>query len=117
MPVCAQYSASGPMVKNFPKQIYNGGTQTWDICEGDNGLIFFANNDGLLLFDGKSFSKFPLPGKTILRSIYFDKISNDGELLYLLGFDSSMTIYKDLVIKKHNYDDYNNYDGSRDDDY
>ncbi|MFY8109389.1 MAG: LuxR C-terminal-related transcriptional regulator [Bacteroidia bacterium] len=75
VPVWAQYSASGPMVKNFPKQIYNGGTQTWDICEGDNGLIFFANNDGLLLFDGKSFSKFPLPGKTILRSIYFDKIS------------------------------------------
>ena len=71
----AQYSASGPMVKNFPKQIYNGGTQTWDICEGDNGLVFYANNDGLLLFDGKDFSKHPLPGKTILRSIYFDKIS------------------------------------------
>jgi hypothetical protein len=48
MPVCAQYSASGPMVKNFPKQIYNGGTQTWDICEGDNVLILFENNDGLI---------------------------------------------------------------------
>jgi ligand-binding sensor domain-containing protein len=67
--------ASGPMVKNYPKNIYNGGTQTWDICEGDNGLIFYANNDGLILFDGKDFSKYALPGKTILRSIHFDKIS------------------------------------------
>jgi len=61
-----------PIVKNYPKSLYNGGTQTWDICEADNGLIFFANNDGLLLFDGKQFNKFPLPQNTILRSIYFD---------------------------------------------
>ncbi|MFZ4796321.1 MAG: two-component regulator propeller domain-containing protein [Bacteroidia bacterium] len=61
-----------PIVKNYPKSLYSGGTQTWDICEADNGLIFFANNEGLLLFDGKQFSKFPLPQNTILRSIYFD---------------------------------------------
>jgi hypothetical protein len=69
----AQNMSSIPMVKNYPKQNYNGGTQTWDICESDNGLVFFANNDGLLVFDGKQYSRHPLPKSTILRSVYFDK--------------------------------------------
>ncbi len=68
----AQNMTSTPMIKNYPKSIYNGGTQTWDVCEADNGLIFFANNDGLLLFNGNLFSKYSLPQNTILRSIYYD---------------------------------------------
>jgi hypothetical protein len=68
----AQNMTSVPMIKNYPKSLYNGGTQTWDVCETDNGLIFFANNDGLLLFNGNQFSKFPLPQNTILRSIYYE---------------------------------------------
>ena len=68
----AQNMTSIPMIKNYPKSLYNGGTQTWDICEADNGIIFFANNDGLLLFNGNQFSKYTLPQNTILRSIYFD---------------------------------------------
>ncbi|MDZ4667986.1 MAG: two-component regulator propeller domain-containing protein [bacterium] len=74
IPACleAQNFMASPLIKNYPKQVYNGGTQTWDICDGPNGLIFFANNNGLLLFDGKDFSNFPLPKHTILRSIYYD---------------------------------------------
>ncbi|OYU97509.1 MAG: hypothetical protein CFE21_04235 [Bacteroidetes bacterium B1(2017)] len=68
----AQFLTGAPLVKNFPKQVYNAGTQTWDICEGDNGLVFFANNNGLVLFDGKQFSNYPLPKNTILRSIFFE---------------------------------------------
>jgi ligand-binding sensor domain-containing protein len=73
--VLGQSISAAPMVKNYPKQVYNGGTQTWDICEGENGLVFFANNNGLLLFDGKQFSAYELPKNTILRSIYFDSTS------------------------------------------
>ena len=67
---------SNPVIKNYPKNIYNGGTQTWDISEGYNGLVFFANNDGLLVFDGDKYTKFPLPKNTILRSIFFDDKTN-----------------------------------------
>ncbi|MFK7973033.1 MAG: triple tyrosine motif-containing protein [Bacteroidia bacterium] len=44
--------------------------QNWDIDQADNGLIYFANNDGLLEFDGHNWEAFPLPNKTILRSIH-----------------------------------------------
>lgn len=76
LPIWSQNMTVVPMIKNYPKTVYNGGTQTWDICESNNGLIFFANNDGLLLFDGNKFSKYPLPKNTILRSIYFDGNKN-----------------------------------------
>jgi ligand-binding sensor domain-containing protein len=76
LPNWAQNMTAIPMIKNYPKTTYNGGTQTWDICESNNGLVFFANNDGLLLFDGNKFSKHPLPKNTILRSIYYDGNKN-----------------------------------------
>ena len=66
---------TAPLVKNFSKQMHQGGTQTWDICEDNKGLIFFANNNGLLVYDGRTFSNFPLPGKTILRSVLYDSSS------------------------------------------
>jgi ligand-binding sensor domain-containing protein len=66
---------TNPMVFNYPKSITAAGTQTWDITHASNGLIFFANNDGLLVFDGKEFTKYPLPAKSILRSIYYDSLT------------------------------------------
>jgi ligand-binding sensor domain-containing protein len=64
-----------PFIRNFSKQMYTGGTQTWDICESENGLIFFANNDGLLVFDGYQFSKYNLPMRTIVRSLCYDSVT------------------------------------------
>ncbi len=66
---------TNPMVLNYPKSITAAGTQTWEIAHSNNGLIFFANNDGLLVFDGKDFTKYPLPAKSILRSIYYDSLT------------------------------------------
>jgi DNA-binding CsgD family transcriptional regulator len=70
--VAAQAISNSPLIKNYTKKVYQGGTQNWEICEGENGLMFYANNEGLLVFDGKTFSKFPLPKNTILRSIFYD---------------------------------------------
>lgn len=72
----------GPMVKSFTKDQYGGGTQTWDISGSSDGLLFFANNDGLLVFDGNRFARYSLPGKSILRSLFVDTLS---DLVYAGG--------------------------------
>ena len=41
-----------PFVRNFGKSDYNADTQNWGICQDSRGFIYFANNDGLLSFDG-----------------------------------------------------------------
>ncbi|HTN08307.1 two-component regulator propeller domain-containing protein [Agriterribacter sp.] len=58
-----------PDIINYSKQVYKAGTQNWDICQDVNGLLYFANNEGLLSFDGNYWNIYPLPNKTIVRSI------------------------------------------------
>lgn len=64
-----------PDVINYTKQVYSAGLQNWDIKQDKNGIIYTANNEGLLSFDGKYWNTFALPNKTIVRAIEigFDK--------------------------------------------
>ncbi len=63
------FNLGTPIISNFSKQTYNGATQSWDAAYGVNDHIFFANNDGLLSYDGKTWEIFSLPNKTIVRSL------------------------------------------------
>ncbi len=67
---------------NYPKQAYNAGLQNWDIRQDKTG-IYLANNEGLLTFDGQSWAIFPLPNKTIVRSV---ETTGDGKI-YVGGQD------------------------------
>ncbi len=58
-----------PDIVNYTKQDYKAGLQSWDIKQDYNGIIYLANNEGLLSFDGKYWNLHPLPNKTIVRSI------------------------------------------------
>ncbi len=70
-----------PFVESYAKEEYGYGTQNWDIEQGADGLMYFANNEGLLEFDGATWHLFPLPNKTILRSIHLkeDLIYGGGQ--------------------------------------
>lgn len=41
-----------PGIRNFTHSEYGGGNQNWSFTESPNGLVYFANNSGLLEFDG-----------------------------------------------------------------
>ena len=58
-----------PEVINYYKGSYNAGLQNWDIKQDKNGIIYIANNEGLLSFDGRYWNLYPLPNKTIVRSV------------------------------------------------
>ncbi|MBN8674707.1 MAG: hypothetical protein J0L56_11265 [Chitinophagales bacterium] len=58
-----------PDVINYPKQAYGAGLQSWDFRQDKNGVIYVANNEGLLTFDGTFWKAYPLPNKTIVRSL------------------------------------------------
>jgi DNA-binding CsgD family transcriptional regulator len=81
--VFCQNTIGLPDVINYNKKTYNGGLQNWDVKQGPNGIIYFANNEGLLSFDGKYWKVYPLPNKTIVRSVEF---GNDNKI-YVGGQD------------------------------
>jgi ligand-binding sensor domain-containing protein/DNA-binding CsgD family transcriptional regulator len=62
-----------PDIRNFTKQTYEGGTQNWQVERGKNDFIYFANNDGLLEFDGNHWQLYDLPNQSIVRSLAIDE--------------------------------------------
>jgi len=72
-----------PYIINYNKEAYNAGLQNWDIKQDKNGIIYIANNEGLLSFDGRYWKLYPLPNKTIVRSV---EIGSDNRI-YVGGQD------------------------------
>ncbi len=71
--VIGQNTIGLPQVLNFGINDFHAGAQTWDIKQDKNGRMYFANNEGLLTYDGKYWKLYPQPNKTILRSIALDE--------------------------------------------
>lgn len=61
-----------PDIRNFSKSEYNAGTQNWVISQDSNGYIYFANNDGLLSFNGVEWNLTRVSDISPLRSILVD---------------------------------------------
>ena len=64
-----------PQIHNYLKSEYNAGTQNWAINQDKNGFMYFANNDGVLRFDGVNWDLFQVSQPSPVRSVYID--SND----------------------------------------
>jgi len=67
--VLGQNTIGFPDITNYSKQSYIAGLQNWDIKQDKNGVMYFANNEGLLTYNGISWNLYPLPNKTIVRSV------------------------------------------------
>ena len=56
-----------PEITNYPPSINGGQTQTWDITQGKDGKLYFANSYGLLIYDGKQWKSLLLDNKYSAR--------------------------------------------------
>jgi DNA-binding CsgD family transcriptional regulator len=70
-------------IQNYDKKTYKAGLQNWDFKQAKNGILYVANNEGLLSFDGKYWNINSLPNKTIVRSL---EIGTDNKI-YVGGQD------------------------------
>ncbi|RTY73205.1 histidine kinase [Flavobacterium sp. LS1R10] len=61
-----------PFVENYNKSDYKGDNQIWNVAQGNDDAMYFANNYYLLRYDGVKWEKYTLPNKTIIRSILVD---------------------------------------------
>ena len=58
-----------PPIRNFQPTHYGAENQNWDIAQGPNGWMYFANNSGLLEFNGEAWNIYPSPNGSVLRSV------------------------------------------------
>ena len=65
-----------PFIRNYPKRDYKAGTQNWGIAQDQKGFMYFANNEGLLTFDGVAWQLYRMPNSSITRSVYITASGN-----------------------------------------
>jgi len=70
----AQVKTTGtPHIQNYPKLVYEAGTQNWGIAQDKNGFMYFANNDGVLRFDGIHWDLIEIYRSAPVRSVAVDR--------------------------------------------
>jgi len=97
-----------PFVSTWLKNDFKAHRQNWTIDQGTDGLIYFANNAGLLEYDGARWELHTMPGKLGLRAV---ATASDGRIYTgsyeEFGFwerqaDGTLT-YNSLSAKLQNY--------------
>lgn len=92
-----------PLIKNFPKEEYLAGLQNWDIDQDQSGKMYFANNQGLLIFDGVNWTLLPVVNNTIVRSLLVDGariyVGSQGEVGYFEPDEKGKLVYHSLKHK------------------
>ncbi len=83
-------AASGQQlfVQKYPTEVYQASMQNWRMVQDQQGTLYFANTNGLLIFDGIHWELIVLPDKAYLRSLDVDQngkvyVGADGEFGYL----------------------------------
>lgn len=110
--ICHSQNTIGiPTIVNYDRQAYNAGRQNWNIIQDPDGIMYFANNKGLLSFDGTFWRTYPLPNETIVRSLALGKqnriyIGGQEEFGYFSPSEKGELIYTSLkkLLAKKDYD-------------
>ncbi|MFC3196120.1 transcriptional regulator [Parapedobacter deserti] len=61
-----------PLVQQYTKSEYKAGNQNWAVATGKHGIMYVANTDGMLVFDGQHWTLHHLPNKRTVRSVTVD---------------------------------------------
>lgn len=99
--VQAQHQIALPQIINYHNYDYKAGVQNWAIEQGSNGLLYFGNSEGLLVFDGKFWKRYQIPNKTVIRSIKVCPrgriyIGGQGEIGYFFPDKTGQLVYHSL---------------------
>ncbi len=71
-----------PFIVNHSRYVYSGSAQNWSVTQTDRGFVYFANNDGILEFDGSNWTNYPVPNNSVVRSVFAS-----GDTIYAGAFE------------------------------
>ena len=102
-PLAAQ-DAGIPFIRNFSPKEYGADAQNWAVTQGPRGIVYAANNQGVLAYDGVRWRLIRTPGRTTVRSLAEDAdgrifVGAVGELGYLAPDASGRMAFVSLADK------------------
>ncbi len=106
--ILAQEKVGRPLITSYGYQDYEANPLNWWALEGDDGIMYFANLDGVLQFDGVNWKLIEMPGIGTRSLVKDDKgviyVGGSGELGYLTTLENGEMSYmslKDEIPKEH----------------
>jgi ligand-binding sensor domain-containing protein/DNA-binding CsgD family transcriptional regulator len=90
-----------PYIQNYSKSIYGSGNQNWSVAQDKNGMMYFGNAEGLLVYDGRYWQQYMMPHRQIVRSVAADNngriyTGSYGEFGYW-AFKNNKFVYHSLI--------------------
>lgn len=67
----AMHAQELPPIETFMPEVYGAEDQNWAITQGEDQSIYFANNKGLLTYNGARWKLYNSPNASIIRSVKF----------------------------------------------
>lgn len=68
-----KYELGTPLIRNYSKKEYKAFSQNWGVVQDKRGLLYFANGDGVLEYDGVNWRTIKLKGDQTAFAIAIDK--------------------------------------------
>ncbi|KOS06879.1 hypothetical protein AM493_13195 [Flavobacterium akiainvivens] len=91
--IIASAQSNNVQLKTYQKQEFNADAEFWVMCEDKDGVLYFGNNDGVLVFDGEHWHKLILPNNSSVRSLTTAK----NGTVYVGGYNETGTVTKDAT--------------------
>ena len=92
-----------PLIHVFTQDDYSAHNQNWDIIQADNHLIYVANGNGLLEYDGEHWRLYATPNRSRIREMrrVADKIyvGTTNDLGYFQSKENGELVYHSLLSK------------------
>lgn len=63
------HSQEIPPIQNYHPHEYAAGNQNWSIAQSESGWMYFANTAGLLEYNGATWTLYPSPNGSVMRSV------------------------------------------------
>jgi diguanylate cyclase (GGDEF)-like protein len=91
-----------PLLRRFTAEDYNATPSHWALATDRDGRLFVGNSEGVLRYDGETWSLVELPGKQLGR----DVVRGDDARIYVASYDSfgwlqtspdGETVYQELM--------------------
>ena len=83
--------AKFPKITHYSRADFQADSQFWTMTSDNEGILYFGNNDGALIFDGERWQKVLLPNNSSVRSL---ATTPDGKV-YAGGYNEIGLIVKD----------------------
>jgi len=101
-PAGSAQTMPGPLIRNFTPDNYRAANQNWSSTTDGEGRMYFGNGQGLLEFDGLSWTLHPLPVAEVLRSTAYCQATEKlytgayGEFGYWQRQDNGRLLYHSI---------------------